>query len=218
MINDLKQFDKLKIETIVRQRRETSRGGHCHDPHNFYSSLCGMVKAFFRESVEHQYEDVAGSSKVLKQRILTTVCREADLISKDIDYIDLYIIFANYILNKVCNDTEISEDDIISYDGYYLAQCERDQSNIITCLNNLLPYDKEIEEKYKDKQSFQLVEELHRIIIDWISKYKEVDIRDGKVFIEPKIYLEQHLKEKLHDMFVIPEMCNIEAYKVNTVR
>ena len=65
---------------------------------------------------------------------------------------------------------------------------------------------------------YELINKLHEIILKWMSLYKEVEIKDSKVFIEPKEYLDYHLKSKLRDIFVVPKECNIEAYKIDTVR
>ena len=219
MLKDLEQYDKLKIETIVRQRREASKGGHRHDPHNFYTSLCGMAKAFFRESVEHQYEDIAGVSKVLRGRILSALCTEATMINKDIDTINLYVLFVHYILNDITNNLVVDEEDIISYDGYFLGRIKRNTTDSdIVGLSELFLENNETYEQYKNKSLYDLKTKLHQIILKWMSTYKEVDIKDDRVFAEPSEYMIKHLQEKLHDIFVIPEECNIEAYKIETVR
>ena len=157
MIKDFEQYDKTKIEGIIEQRRESSRGGVNHNHHNhdnFYTSLCGMINAFFRESNEHQYEDISGYSKILCQRLKRIVCEEANKIYKDCDYIATYTILVHYILND----------------------------------------------------------------INWRSIYKDKEIKDSETFKEPKEYMKDHLESKLNDMFVIPKECNIEAYKMDTVR
>jgi hypothetical protein len=221
MINDLEQYDKLKIETIVRQRREASRGGVNHDHHKFYTSLNGMIKAFFRDGNEHEYEDVAGFSQVLCQRLMATVGKEADMINKDATYISLYTLLANYILNDVCNNIVVKDgeyDDYIVYDGYFICTIDRNTTDSdITGLSYFV-LNKYMPEGYEDKTLFELINKLHEIILKWMSLYKEVEIKDGKVFIEPKEYISYHLKRKLYDMFVTPKECNIEAYKIETVR
>ena len=221
MINDFEQYDKLKIETIVRQRREASRGGINHDHHKFYTSLNGMIKAFFREGNEHEYEDAAGFSQVLCQRLMATVGKEADMINKDATYISLYVLLANYILNDVCNNIIVKDgeyDDFIVYDGYFICTIDRNTTDSdITGLSYFV-LNKYMPEGYEDKTLFELINKLHEIILKWMSLYKEVEIKDGKVFIEPKEYISYHLKRKLYDMFVTPKECNIEAYKIETVR
>lgn len=219
MLKDFEQYDKLKIETIVRQRREASKGGHRHDPRNFFDSLCGMTKAFFRESVQHEYEDIAGVSKILRQRILNTVCTEADMIAKDIDSINLYVLLVHYILNDVTNNLVVDDEDIISYDGYFLGRIRRNTTDSdIVGISELFLENNETYEQYKNKSLYDLKGKLHQIILKWMSTYKEVDIKDDRVFVEPSEYMIKHLQEKLHDIFVIPEECNIEAYKIETVR
>lgn len=221
MINDLEQYDKLKIETIVRQRREASRGGINHDHHKFYNTLNGAVKAIFRESNEHEYEDVAGFSQVLCQRLMVTVGKEADMINKDATYISLYTLLANHILNDVCNNIIVKDgeyDDFIVYDGYFICTIDRNTTDSdITGLSYFV-LNKYMPEGYEDKTLFDLINKLHEIILKWMSLYKEVEIKDGKVFIEPKEYISYHLKRKLYDIFVTPKECNIEAYKIETVR
>ena len=101
MIKDFEKYDKSKIEAIIEQRRESSRGGVNHNGDHFYMSLCGMINAFFRESNEHQYEDISGFSKILCQRLKYTVCEEANKIYKDSDYIATYAILVHYILNDI---------------------------------------------------------------------------------------------------------------------
>lgn len=219
MINDFEKYDKLKIETIVRQRREASKGGHSHDPRRFEASLYGMTRAFFRESVQHEYEDIAGVSKVLRQRILSTLCTEAIIIAKDIDYINLYVLFVHYILNDITNNLVVDEEDIISYDGYFLGRIKRNTTDSdIVGISELFLENNEIYEQYKNKSLYDLKVKLHQIILKWMSTYKEVDIKDDRLFVEPSEYMIKHLQEKLHEIFVIPEECNIEAYKIETVR
>ena len=222
MINDLEQYDKLKIETIVRQRREASRGGVNHDHHKFYTSLNEMIKAFFRDGNEHEYEDAAGFSQVLCQRLMVTVGKEADMINKDATYISLYTLLANYILNDVCNNIVVKDgeyDDFIVYDGYFICSIDRNTTDSdITGLTFFSLFKGDDLKEYKDKSMYELMNKLHEIILKWMSLYKEVEIKDGKVFIEPKEYISYHLKRKLYDMFVTPKECNIEAYKIETVR
>lgn len=219
MLKDFEQYDKLKIETIVRQRREASKGGHRHDPRNFFDSLCGMTKAFFRESVQHEYEDIAGVSKILRQRILNTVCKEADMIAKDIDSINLYVLLVHYILNDITNNLVVDDEDIISYDGYFLGRIRRNTTDSdIVGISELYLERNETYKKYENKSLWDLRNKLHHIILTWMSKYKEVEIKDDAVFVEPSKYMISHLQEKLRDIFVIPEECNIEAYKVHAVR
>ena len=221
MINDFEQYDKLKIETIVRQRREASRGGINHDHHKFYTSLNGMIKAFFREGNEHEYEDAAGFSQVLCQRLMATVGKEADMINKDATYISLYVLLANYILNDVCNNIIVKDgeyDDFIVYDGYFICTIDRNTTDSDITVLSYFVLNKYMPEGYEDKTLFELINKLHEIILKWMSLYKEVEIKDGKVFIEPKEYISYHLKRKLYDMFVTPKECNIEAYKIETVR
>ena len=222
MIKDFEKYDKEKIENIITQRRESSRGGVNHNSDRFYTSLCGMINAFFRESNEHQYEDISGFSKILCKRIKTTVCEEADRIYKDSDYIATYVILAHYILNDICNNVVVKENeykDFAEYDGYILCTIDRNENDSnISDLSFFTIFNKNIPEEYKDKSIFVLVKKLHGIILKWISIYKEKEIEDNKTFEEPKEYFKEHLESKLHDMFVLPKESNIEAYKIDTVR
>lgn len=222
MIHDLEQYDKSKIEDVVRQRRELSKGGVNHDHQRFDSSLCGMIQAFFRDGNKHEYEDVAGFSQVLCQRLMVTVGKEADMIRKDATYISLYTLLANYILNDVCNNIVVKDgeyDDFIVYDGYFICTIDRNTTDSnITGLTFFSLFKEDDLKEYKEKSMYELINKLHEIILKWMSLYKEVEIKDGKVFIEPKEYISYHLKRKLHDMFVTPKECNIEAYKIETVR
>ena len=222
MIKDFENYDKEKIKSIIRQRRESSRGGVNHDHYKFYTSLCGMLNAFFRESSEHQYEDVSGYSKILCKRLKITVCEEADKIRKDSDYIAIYAILAHYILNDVCNNVTTKESeykDFAEYDGYILCTIDRNEKDSnISYLSFLTIFDSNIPDEYKEKTIFELVDKLHGIILKWISIYKEKEIEDTETFKETKEYLKDHLESKLSDMFIIPKECNIEAYKIDTVR
>lgn len=222
MIKDFEQYDKEKIKAIIEQRRESSRGGVNHNHNNFYTSLCGMINAFFRESNEHQYEDISGFSKILCQRLKTTVCEEANRIYKDSDYIAIYAILAHYILNDVCNNITTKESeykDFVEYDGYILCTIRRNEEDSnISDLSFLTIFDSNIPDEYKEKTIFELVDKLHGIILKWISIYKEKEIKDNEVFKEPKEYLRAHLESKLEDMYIIPKESNIEAYKMDTVR
>lgn len=222
MIHDLEQYDKSKIEDIVRQRRELSKGGVNHDHQRFDSSLCGMIKAFFRDGNEHEYEDVAGFSQVLCQRLIVTVGKEADMINKDATYISLYTLLANYILKDVCNNIVVKDgeyDDFIVYDGYFICTTDRNTTDSnITGLTFFSLFKEDDLKEYKEKSMYELINKLHEIILKWMSLYKEVEIKDGKVFIEPKEYISYHLKRKLYDTFVTPKECNIEAYKIETIR
>lgn len=222
MIKDFEQYDKTKIEGIIKQRRESSRGGVNHNHDNFYTSLCGMINAFFRESSEHQYEDISGYSKILCQRLKRIVCEEANKIYKDCDYIATYTILVHYILNDICNNIVVKNSeyrDFVEYDGYILCTIERNEEDSnISELSFLTIFDKYIPEEYKDKTIFELVDKLNVIILNWISIYEDKEIKDNETFKEPKEYMKFHLESKLNDMFVIPKECNIEAYKMDTVR
>ena len=222
MIKDFEQYDKSKIEAIIEKRRESSRGGVNHNRDRFYTSLCGMLNAFFRESNEHQYEDISGFSKILCKRLKTTVCEEADRIYKYSDYIATYVILANYILNDICNNVVVKDNeykDFVEYDGYILCTIDRKENDSnISDLSFFTIFNKNIPEEYKDKSIFVLVNKLHGIILKWISIYKEKEIDDNEAFKESKEYLKVHLESKLSDMFIIPKESNIEAYKIDTVR
>lgn len=222
MIKDFAQYDKSKIEAIIEKRRESSRGGVNHNGDHFYASLCGMINAFFRESNEHQYEDISGFSKILCQRLKHMVGEEADKIYKDSDYIATYAILVHYILNDICNDIVVKNseyEDFVEYDGYILCTIERNENDSnISDLSFLTIFKKHIPEEYKDKTIFELIDKLHGIILKWISMYKGKEVEDNKTFKEPKEYFKDHLESKLHDMFVLPKECNIEAYKIDTVR
>lgn len=222
MIKDFEQYDKSKIEGIIEQRRESSRGGVNHKHHHFYSSLFGMLEAFFRESNNHQYEDISGFSKVLCNRLKNRIFDEADAIDKDSNNIATYVILTHYILNDICNNMVTKENvykDFVEYDGYILCTIERnEQDSNIYDLSFLSIFDEDIPEEYKDKTIYELVDKLHEMILKWISIYKEEEIKDNETFKEPKEYFKAHLESKLHDMFVLPKECNIEAYKIDTVR
>ena len=222
MIKDFENYDKEKIKSIITQRRESSRGGVNHNRDRFYTSLCGMINAFFRESNEHQYEDVSGFSKILCKRLKTTICEEADRIYKYSDYIATYVILAHYILNDICNNVVVKDNeykDFAEYDGYILCTIDRKENDSnISDLSFFTIFNKNIPEEYKDKSIFVLVSKLHGIILKWISIYKEKEIDDNEAFKESKEYLKVHLESKLSDMFIIPKESNIEAYKIDTVR
>ena len=222
MIKDFEQYDKTKIEGIIEQRRESSRGGVNHNNDHFYTSLCGMINAFFREGNEHQYEDISGFSKILCQRLKRTVCEEANKIYKDSDYIAIYAILVHHILNDICNNIVVKNSeyrDFVEYDGYILCTIERrEEDSNISDLSFLTIFDKYVPEEYKDKTIDELVDKLHKIILKCISIYKEKEIEDNETFKEPREYIKDHLESKLNDMFIIPKECNIEAYKIDTVR
>ena len=222
MIKDFGQYDKEKVRAIIEQRRESSRGGVNHKHHHFYSSLFGMLEAFFRESNNHQYEDISGFSKILCQRLKNTIYEEADTIDKDSKYIASYVMLAHHIMNDICNNLTIRNNeykDFIEYDGYILSTIERNKKDSnISDLSFLTVFEKNIPEEYKDKTIYELIDKLHEIILKWISLYEEKEIKDGKIYIVPKEYFKVHLENKLRDIFIIPRECNIEAYKMDTVR